>query len=446
VHTDNAGDGGGTPDALRGNHVSACAAGGYGVWVFVPYLAPVVEDNTITGCAVGLAAFGQGAAVTTSFSGNFVDGGHAADSVGMYVTTDQLGFGAQDVSVALSCNSLINNAIGFQVEQQGAAQANATLHNNNIAHNSVAGAQNNTTTTVDATNNWWGAAGGPTNPGNPGGTGDVISGPVTFTPWLSDPAPCAPGDFHGPATSNVGAAPNPAPLGSPVTLSATVSDVASGNSNIAGAEYQVGSGPWTALAATDGAYDSPSENVDATIPASAFAAPGVYNVCVRGADVAGNQGAAACVMVAVYDPNGGFVTGGGWINSPAGAYAPDPTLTGRANFAFVSRYERGANRPSGQTQFRFQAAGLDFQSASYDWLVIGGARAQYRGSGTLNGAAGYTFILTAIDGQVSGGGGADKLRMKIMGPGGVVYDNQMNDPDSGDPTTVLGGGSIVIHR
>jgi hypothetical protein len=33
-----------------------------------------------------------------------------------------------------------------------------------------------------------------------------------------------------------------------------------------------------------------------------------------------------------------------------------------------------------------------------------------------------------------------------MGPGSVVYDNQMNDPDSGDPTTVLGGGSIVIHR
>ncbi len=28
------------------------------------------------------------------------------------------------------------------------------------------------------------------------------------------------------------------------------------------------------------------------------------------------------VMIVVYDPNGGFVTGGGWIDSPAGAYYP----------------------------------------------------------------------------------------------------------------------------
>ena len=31
----------------------------------------------------------------------------------------------------------------------------------------------------------------------------------------------------------------------------------------------------------------------------------------------------------------GFVTGGGWINSPVGAYVPDPELAGRANFGFV---------------------------------------------------------------------------------------------------------------
>ncbi len=31
------------------------------------------------------------------------------------------------------------------------------------------------------------------------------------------------------------------------------------------------------------------------------------------------------VLVVIYDPDGGFVTGGGWINSPAGAYSADPT-------------------------------------------------------------------------------------------------------------------------
>ena len=37
---------------------------GYGVWVFVPYLAPTVDHNTITNCSVGLSIWGQGAPVT----------------------------------------------------------------------------------------------------------------------------------------------------------------------------------------------------------------------------------------------------------------------------------------------------------------------------------------------------------------------------------------------
>jgi hypothetical protein len=56
-------------------------------------------------------------------------------------------------------------------------------------------------------------------------------------------------------------------------------------------------------------------------------------------------------------------------------------------------------------------------------------------------------MLTAIDGDKPGGGGGDKFRIRIRSDsGGLVYDNQMNDPDSNDPTTVLGGGSIVIHH
>jgi hypothetical protein len=42
---------------------------------------------------------------------------------------------------------------------------------------------------VDATCNWWGSASGPTNPGNPAGTGEVVAGDATFDPWLFAPAP-----------------------------------------------------------------------------------------------------------------------------------------------------------------------------------------------------------------------------------------------------------------
>jgi len=76
-----------------------------------------------------------------------------------------------------------------------------------------------------------------------------------------------------------------------------------------------------------------------------------------------------------------------------------------------------------------------------------GARAQFKGIGTINGAGSYGFILTAIDGDLAGGGGTDRFRIKITGPGGgIVYDNQMGAADDSDAAMALGGGSIVIHR
>jgi hypothetical protein len=183
-----------------------------------------------------------------------------------------------------------------------------------------------------------------------------------------------------------------------------------------------------------------------------FSAPGVYSVRLTVTDDDGDAGTATTVagleaLVVVYDPGAGFVTGGGWIDSPAGAYAADPTLTGRANFGFVSKYQKGATTPTGQTEFQFKAGSFNFHSSSYDWLVVAGARAIYKGTGTVNGAGNFGFQLTAIDGQVSGGGGVDKFRMKVWDKAtdAIVYDNQMGTTDDADPATALGGGSILIH-
>jgi hypothetical protein len=95
---------------------------------------------------------------------------------------------------------------------------------------------------------------------------------------------------------------------------------------------------------------------------------------------------------------------------------------------------------------------MNFSSTSYQWLVVAGARAQYKGEGTVNGQGRYRFLLTAIDGQVNGGGGDDRFRIKVWAvsgdgtDGGVVYDNQMGADEDSDASTVLGGGSIVIHK
>lgn len=167
-----------------------------------------------------------------------------------------------------------------------------------------------------------------------------------------------------------------------------------------------------------------------------YTSAGVWTIKVTVKDDDGGQDSAT-ISVVVYDPSAGFVTGGGWIMSPAGAYRGNTALTGKANFGFVSKYLKGAQVPTGQTEFQFQVAGLNFHSTSYEWLVVNqnGTNAQYKGVGTINGAGSYQFMLWATDGT------ADTFRIKIFTVSGgvetVVYDNGFDQS--------IGGGSIVVH-
>ena len=116
----------------------------------------------------------------------------------------------------------------------------------------------------------------------------------------------------------------------------------------------------------------------------------------------------------------------------------------------MSKYQKGANVPTGNTEFQFKAGNLNFKSTAYEWLVVAGARAQFKGWGTINGEGNYAFLLTAIDGQVNGGGGADRFRIKIWdeATGTVVYDNQAGAGDTADLATdgtLVQGGSVVVH-
>jgi hypothetical protein len=533
---------------------------------------------------------------------------------------------------------------------------------NNIYGNSPNGATNKAGAALDATSNWWGATDGPSGAGP--GSGDAVSANVTFAPWLTGPQaipdPCVLDD-QGPVTSGVAASPNPVAANNGATVAASVDDTGTGGSNIASAEYSLDGGTtWFAMAVQDGAFDEVSEDVTASFGAPGTA--GIYDLCVRGTDAATNIGDPECIMLVVYDPDGGFVTGGGWIDSPPGAYMPSPsgivvvtgdnvgvdwftndtrydgyiafvegpdnpplgvgslemgttasqdkaqlfnydhigtaladidaisyatyrssastnsaaqypainievdyagdgssyttlvwepiyaygqsnlaidtwqtwdtmapsqtsfgggwwstkdipgvcafncfvdwdtilqnnpnakikygfgvnvgsgwtgtftgavdalTLsvsggtvtydfepvapfdpTGKATFGFVSKYKKGAQTPEGNTEFVFKAADLNFHSSSYDWLVVAGAKAKFKGTGTINGVGNYGFMLSAIDAELTPSTDVDLFRIKIWDKDNgdaIVYDNQMDALDDADPTTAIGGGSIVIH-
>jgi hypothetical protein len=116
-------------------------------------------------------------------------------------------------------------------------------------------------------------------------------------------------------------------------------------------------------------------------------------------------------------------------------------VTGKANFAFISKYKKGATVPSGQTVFIFKAGDLNFHSDSYDWLVVTGSDyARFKGKGTINGLMApngeyYKFMIWAEDSD------PDTFRIKIWWEENctenVVYDNGMDQE--------IGGGSIVVH-
>ncbi len=249
-----------------------------------------------------------------------------------------------------------------------------------------------------------------------------------------------------PVVTSVSLPPDPVAVNTPVTLGAAFTDAGTGDSHTG--SFELGAGGSVVPGSVAEASGSGSMSASFS-----FAQAGVHTIIARVTDDDGGTGSRSSgldvpAFVVVYDPTGSFVTGGGWIDSPAGAYAPEPTFAGKASFGFVARYKPGAITPSGNTEFQFKAGGLNFKSTSYDWLVVAAAHAKYKGVGTINGGGSYGFMITAVDGDRQDGADADEFRIKIwkLASGEVVYDNKMGEADESQAATSLGGGSIVIHK
>lgn len=241
-----------------------------------------------------------------------------------------------------------------------------------------------------------------------------------------------------PVVGPITAPTDPVLVNTQITASADFTDPGVVDAHTATWDWGDGSMPSEVIIENDGSWSVTGNHT--------YTLPGVYTVELIVEDDDGGSDTAVFEYVVVYDPDGGFVTGGGWINSLEGTHAYDSALTGKATFGFVSKYKKGAAVPTGNTQFVFKAADLNFHSSSYDWLVVTGSNyARYKGSGTINDGLApngteYRFMLWAGDG--TGSGGEDTFRIKIWyekdGDETVVYDNGMDQP--------ISRGSIVVHE
>jgi flagellar hook capping protein FlgD len=171
--------------------------------------------------------------------------------------------------------------------------------------------------------------------------------------------------------------------------------------------------------------------------------PGYYIVTLTITDQSGNS-VSVTTAVVVFDRGDGFMNGNGKFDSPAGAWVADPQASGRVDFTFDTRYRKDDLIPTGSTSFQFKTSGMDFESTSADWFIVGFARGMYRGTGTINGIGSYRFLLSGVDGDDLSPVAVDKIRLKIVdaATGTLIYDNQMGAPDTAMATYPISGGNI----
>jgi len=189
-------------------------------------------------------------------------------------------------------------------------------------------------------------------------------------------------------------------------------------------------------------------------------------------------------LLSVYDPDAGFITGGGRYKSPSDGSAFDFTefpevvttfglpeiIDIKPNFGFVSKYEAGETTPKGNTNFVYNdktdSWTLHFKSKTQIVLVTENNKAQYRGCGdlTINGVQIFGSVGDPADcqwdyliiGKDSGGKKNDRARVKIWDNTisgqptdgatiGVIYDSERGVPEDDPTDNKVTNGGIMIH-
>src|SRR6266581_2598293 len=235
-----------------------------------------------------------------------------------------------------------------------------------------------------------------------------------------------------PTVGTITAPSSPVLVNTAITASASFNDLNTADTHTASWNWGDGTTP------TTGSVTESNGSGTVGPDSHTYTTVGVYTITLTVTDNHGGAGTSTYQYVAVYDSNTSFA-GGRSFDNPSSA---SPNTTGKVSFGISAKYNN-SNVLTGNAKMDFKAASLDFASTSLSSLATSNGKAYLKGSGTLNGVSGYTFLATGIDGSVAGGN--DLIRFQIKQGSTTIYGSQPGAGDTADPTTTDATGNIRVH-
>jgi PKD repeat protein len=171
-----------------------------------------------------------------------------------------------------------------------------------------------------------------------------------------------------------------------------------------------------------------------------YASAGFYTVTARVSDEdGGTSGEETFSSVIVFDPAAS--TRGSGFYSVAGQG------NRKAHFTFDASFPSGRTLPNGAVRLWIPGGEMNFEGSAVELLVVSGNRAQFWGTGTLNGAP-ARFRITAVDGNATHDRLGDAIRVELWDGSGatLLYDSQPGATQDAPVTTPIGGGNIQVRR
>jgi hypothetical protein len=269
----------------------------------------------------------------------------------------------------------------------------------------------------------------------------------------------------GPITANP-STPIPIDYPDPVVLTTQFSDPDSSDTHYITVNWDDGTSCVAHELAVDTSgdeYCSIDNTLDTIIASHRYAVPGVYAPSIALAtkdQIQGGKAGKQYRYVVVVDDTKGHIKGTGG-QSPSYPYSQFTSSTGPSQLGFTVGYNaNGTFRTNSRVRFVLVDAitsatpntvfSFSATYTNFNWMAINGPYALLSGTGMVNNVAGYSFVLSIIDGTLQNPSGEDRFRIRILNPNGTLYfDNEFAPTPTRDillfdPTTLIQGGEIVI--